>query len=165
MPLCDVIIILLHTYIHIDMYTVIYIIVHIFLEIEALRGTSSSVQLQDEIEMLVCNIELTTRSMSKLPGTLLCGNKVTRPLSDLYCFYRCVCYFLQWLTFYSTFYSDSSKQRTRLRSKITADKTKLSSKIQQYNDDTGGNQDPDMQATCTLSEVMKGNFPWGNNAG
>ena len=65
------------------MYTVIYIIVHLFLEIEALRGTSSSVELQDEIEMLVCNIELTTRSMNKLPGTLWCGNKVTRPLSDL----------------------------------------------------------------------------------
>ena len=35
---------------------------------EALRGTSSGVRLQDEIEMLVCNIELTTHSMNKLPG-------------------------------------------------------------------------------------------------
>ena len=38
---------------------------------EAAREISSSVRLQDEIEMLVCNIELTTRSMNKLPGLSL----------------------------------------------------------------------------------------------
>ena len=62
-----------NTFTHIYILTctqLLYIIVHIVLEIETIRGTSSSVQLQDEIEMLVCNIELTTRSMNKLPGTL-----------------------------------------------------------------------------------------------
>ena len=57
--------------------------------------------------------------------------------------------------------SDSSRQRTRLRGKITEDKTKLSSRIQEYNDQDS----TDLQLTCTMPEIMRGNFPWGNNAG
>ena len=38
---------------------------------EAARAISRSVRLEDEIEMLVCNIELTTCSMNKLSGLSL----------------------------------------------------------------------------------------------
>ncbi|XP_067055175.1 uncharacterized protein [Acropora muricata] len=95
-------------------------------EVEAARAISSSVRLQDEIEMLVCNIELTTRSMNKLP--------------------------------------DSSKQRNRLRSRITSDKAKLSLRVEEYNKEREHQQHPNMPVSCALSEVMHGNFPWGNNA-
>ena len=61
--------------------------------------------------------------------------------------------------FYSLeFYLDSSKQRNRLRSKITSDKAKL-------NKEREHQQHPNMPVSCALSEVMQGNFPWGNNAG
>lgn len=56
-------------------------------------------------------------------------------------------------------------QRTRLRSKISADKAKLSSQIQRYNEETQGVQGANLQCTCSVSEVIKGNFPWGRNAG
>lgn len=58
----------------------------------------------------------------------------------------------------------SSKQRTQLRSKISADKAKLSSQIQRYNEETQGVQGANLQCTCSVSEVIKGNFPWGRNA-
>ena len=38
------------------------------LEIEALHSATSSIRLQDEIEMLASSIEQTTRSMSRLAG-------------------------------------------------------------------------------------------------
>ena len=41
------------------------------LEIEALHGSTSSMRLQDEIEMLASSIEQTTRSMSKLTGVCM----------------------------------------------------------------------------------------------
>ena len=49
------------------------------LEIEALHSATSSIQLQDEIEMLASSIEQTTRSMSKLAGkcmTLLLATNI-----------------------------------------------------------------------------------------
>lgn len=68
--------------------------------------------------------------------------------------------------FYSLeFYLDSSKQRNRLRSKITSDKAKLSLRVEEYNKEREHQQHPNMPVSCALSEVMQGNFPWGNNAG
>lgn len=63
------------------------------------------------------------------------------------------------------YHLESSKQRTRLRSKISTEKAKLTSRIQQYNEQTQGDQVPNLQSTCTVSEVLKGNFPWGGSAG
>lgn len=63
------------------------------------------------------------------------------------------------------YHLESSKQRTRLRSKISTEKAKLTSRIQQYNEQTQGDQVASLQSACTVSEVMKGNFPWGGNAG
>ena len=77
-----------------------------------------------------------------------------------------VCLFLVEVSFYLIKYHlESSKQRTRLRSKISTEKAKLTSRIQQYNEQTQGDQVADLQSTCTVTEVMKGNFPWGGNAG
>lgn len=63
------------------------------------------------------------------------------------------------------YHLESSKQRTRLCSKISTEKAKLTSRIQQYNEQTQGDQVANLQSACTVSEVMKGNFPWGGNAG
>ena len=38
------------------------------IEVESYQGTSSSIRLQDEIEMLVSTIEQTSHSMNKLAG-------------------------------------------------------------------------------------------------
>ena len=59
---------------------------------------------------------------------------------------------------------ESSKQRSKLRSKISADKAKLTSRVQQYNEEAAGNQDADPNP-CTVADIMTGNFPRGNNAG
>ena len=42
------------------------------IEVESYQGTSSSIRLQDEIEMLVSTIEQTSHSMHKLAG--MCGH-------------------------------------------------------------------------------------------
>ena len=60
---------------------------------------------------------------------------------------------------------ESSKQRTRLRSKMSTEKAKLTSGIQQYNEQTQGDQVANLQSACTASEVMRGNFPWGGSTG
>ena len=44
-----------------------YISISLYLEVEALQATSG-VRIQDEIELLVSNIELTTRAMNRLSG-------------------------------------------------------------------------------------------------
>ena len=44
------------------------------IEVESYKGTSSSIRLQDEIEMLVSTIEQTSHSMSKLAG--MCGHTI-----------------------------------------------------------------------------------------
>ncbi|XP_022801589.1 uncharacterized protein LOC111339239 [Stylophora pistillata] len=54
--------------------------------------------------------------------------------------------------------ADSSKQRAHLRKKISSNKNKLSSLIDKYNQEKEGNE----ALQATVSEVMKGNFPWGN---
>lgn len=60
---------------------------------------------------------------------------------------------------------NSSKQRTRLRSKITAEKAKLTSRVQRYNEkrQCACDEHALTSTQCTLSEIMKGNFPWGYN--
>lgn len=71
----------------------------------------------------------------------------------------------KWLFYLIKYHLESSKQRTRLRSKISTEKAKLTSRIQQYNEQTQGDQVANLQSACTVSEVMKGNFPWRGNAG
>jgi len=44
------------------------------IEVESYKGTSSSIRLQDEIEMLVSTIEQTSHSMNKLAG--MCGHTI-----------------------------------------------------------------------------------------
>ena len=85
-------------------------------------------------------------------------------------FKRVVCHFFETLFLCSQFLisnADSSKQRTRLRSKITAEKAKLTSRVQKYNEEIhcASDEHPSTSTESTLSEIMKGNFPWGNNEG
>ncbi|CAH3136030.1 unnamed protein product [Porites lobata] len=60
---------------------------------------------------------------------------------------------------------NSSKQRTRLRSKTTAEKAKLTSRVQRYNEkrQCACDEHALTSTQCTLSEIMNGNFPWGYN--
>ncbi|XP_022808972.1 uncharacterized protein LOC111345947 isoform X1 [Stylophora pistillata] len=58
----------------------------------------------------------------------------------------------------------SSKQRTRLRCKISTEKAKVTSRIQQYNEQTQCDQVSNLQSTSTVSEVMKGNLPLEGSA-
>lgn len=44
------------------------------IEVESCKGTSSSIRLQDEIEMLVLTIEQTSHAMNKLAG--MCGHTI-----------------------------------------------------------------------------------------
>ena len=44
------------------------------IEVESYQGTSSSIRLQDEIEMLVSTTEQTSHSMNKLAG--MCHNVI-----------------------------------------------------------------------------------------
>ncbi|PFX13516.1 hypothetical protein AWC38_SpisGene22393 [Stylophora pistillata] len=96
------------------------------IEVESYQGTSSSIRLQDEIEMLVSTLEQTSHTMNKL--------------------------------------DESSKQRTRLRCKISTEKAKVTSRIQQYNEQTQCDQVSNLQSTSTVSEVMKGNLPLEGSA-
>ena len=58
----------------------------LFVEAEILRGTAG-VCLQDEIEMLVSNIELISKSMNNLPGMLV----LFFPLAIAYiCVFICI---------------------------------------------------------------------------
>jgi len=62
---------------------------------------------------------------------------------------------------FTLFYLDSSKQRAQLRKKISSNKNKLSSLIDKYNKE----KENDEVLQATVSEVMKGNFPWGDSTG
>ncbi|XP_022809599.1 uncharacterized protein LOC111346584 [Stylophora pistillata] len=57
--------------------------------------------------------------------------------------------------------ADLSKQRAHLCKKISSNKNKLSSLIDKYNQEEEGIE----ALQATVSEVMKGNFPWGNTTG
>lgn len=59
---------------------------------------------------------------------------------------------------------DSYKQRTRLRSKITAEKAELTCRVQRYNQkrQCACDELPSTSTQCNLSEIIKGSFPWGN---
>ena len=61
--------------------------------------------------------------------------------------------------------ADSTRQRTCLPSKIIAEKAKLTSHVQKYNEERQCDGHPSTSTQCTLSEIIKGNFPWGNNEG
>ncbi|CAH3189957.1 unnamed protein product, partial [Porites evermanni] len=58
---------------------------------------------------------------------------------------------------------DSPKHRTCFPSKITAEKAKLTSRVQKYHEERECDEHPSTSTQCTLSEIIKGNFPWGNN--
>lgn len=60
-----------------------------------------------------------------------------------------------------TIHTDSSKQRAHLCKKISSNKNKQSSLVDKYNQEKEGNE----ALQATVSEVMKGNFPWGNTTG
>lgn len=61
--------------------------------------------------------------------------------------------FITYLFIY-LFLLDRSKQRARLRKRMTSDKAKLKTHLDLYN-----NLHPD-QPKATLSEVLEGKFPW-----
>lgn len=69
--------------------------------------------------------------------------------------------FLPVNTVFTLSYLDSSKQRAHLRKKISSNKNKLSSLIDKYNQENEG----DEVLQVAVSEVMKGNFPWGGTTG